>query len=80
MPEHPKIHMIRLRIGVCLGNRGEYREAERFFEPAFVAMKDSNVYNATTIQRAAREIIAVYEAWGRKERIGFYQAFLEQAG
>lgn len=80
MPEHPKIHMIRLRIGLCLGNRGEYREAEQYFEPAFVAMKNSEVYNRATVQRAAREIIAVYQAWGRKERIGFYATFLEQPG
>lgn len=75
MPEHPKIHMIRLRIGVCLGGLGQYEEAEKFFEPAFLAVERAPVYNKVTVQRAARAIIDIYSAWGRTDKIPFYRSF-----
>lgn len=79
MPEHPKIHMIRLRIGLCLGELGRFAEAERYFAPAFLEVKSSGMYNETTVQRAAREIIAVYSAWGRTDPVPFYQTFVADA-
>ena len=75
MPEHPKIHMIRLRIGVCLGRLGQFVQAEKFFEPAFLEVERADVYNDETVKGAARAIIEVYSEWGRAEKIPFYRPF-----
>jgi tetratricopeptide (TPR) repeat protein len=79
MPEHPMIHKIRLRIGLCLGERGDFAEAERYFAPGFLGMKAQEVYSKETIERAARDIIALYSAWGRNDKVPFYTSFLADA-
>lgn len=79
MPEHPKIHMIRLRIGLCLGTLGQLAEGERYFAPAFLAVESNDIFNEATVQRAAREIIEVYSAWGRTDKIPFYESFLSKS-
>ncbi|HET9862108.1 MAG TPA: serine/threonine-protein kinase [Steroidobacteraceae bacterium] len=78
MPSHAKLHIIRLRIGVCLGKQGRFHDAEAWFTPAFLALESSDIFSRATVKRAANDVISVYTAWGgHQERIGFYRSFLD---
>ena len=79
MPEHAKILQMRLRIGLCLAKLRRFSEGEKYFEPAFVAIDANDIFTDAMVQDAAREIIDVYSAWGRNEKIPFYQSFLDKS-
>lgn len=81
MPDHPKIHMMNLRIGLCLGYTKRFAEAERYFEPAFANIKsNTDIFTPKMVREAAQEIVSVYTAWGRRDKIALYQAYLADSG
>jgi tetratricopeptide (TPR) repeat protein len=63
-------------LGYCLGVQGRYAEAEPLLLAAYDALKDNPGRRRET-RRTLRRIVRLYEAWGRDEEAGRYQAVLE---
>ena len=66
-------------LGVCLASLGRRREAERLLLDSHHALVSAtNWYHRTLKRQTARDLVTLYEAWGRREDAAAFRSEAER--
>lgn len=76
LPDHWKVHYIKLQLGISLGRLHELSEAEALFVPAIEVLKSTSEFNREDLEKAAMAISEIYQSAGKPESAKQYQQLL----